>query len=113
MQASATYLAPSSAYRPILAAGPAVRVETALAVANDESTRAILFGTARQPKADAPTPVLVLEDDYDLRESMVAVLEACGYPARRAANGDDAHAAADEPEGRDRHHDDGGAAQAD
>src|SRR5690242_14847763 len=90
MQESAMYLAPSSAYRPILAGRPDVRVETALAVANDESTRAILFGTGQQPKADAPTPVLVIEDDYDLRESMVAVLEACGYPALGAANGRDA-----------------------
>ena len=66
-----------------------VRVETALAVAADASTRAVL-GMEPYPIADAPTPVLVVEDDFDLRESMVAVLEACGYPAYGAANGRDA-----------------------
>ena len=73
---------------PAVAGG--VRVETALAVAADNhNTRAVL-GMEPYPIADAPTPVLVIEDDFDLRESMVAVLEACGYPALGAANGRDA-----------------------
>jgi len=66
-----------------------VRVESALAVSAETSTRAVL-GMEPYPIADAPTPVLVVEDDFDLRESMVAVLEACGYPAFGAANGRDA-----------------------
>src|ERR1051325_11193755 len=66
-----------------------VRVETALALAPDMTTRAVL-GMEPHPIADAPTPVLVIEDDFELRESMVAVLEACGYPAVGAANGRDA-----------------------
>ena len=66
-----------------------VRVETALTVAADASTRAVL-GMEPYPIPDAPTPVLVIEDDFDLREAMVAVLEACGYTALAAANGRDA-----------------------
>src|SRR5438876_10558877 len=81
MQASAMSLGPTVA--------GSVRAETALAVAPDSTTRAVL-GMEPYPIGDAPTPVLVIEDDFDLRESMVAVLEACGYPALGAANGRDA-----------------------
>ena len=73
-----------------LVARAPVRVETALAAADGDVTRALLFGTEQHRQADVPTPVLVIEDDGDLRESMVAILEACGYPALGAANGRDA-----------------------
>jgi CheY-like chemotaxis protein len=35
-------------------------------------------------------PVLVVEDDIDIREAMVAILEGNGYQVRAAANGADA-----------------------
>jgi CheY-like chemotaxis protein len=72
---------------PTVVAG--VQAETAHAVAAEAGTRALL-GMEPYPIADGPTRVLVIEDDPDLRQAMVAVLEACGYPAFGAANGRDA-----------------------
>jgi CheY-like chemotaxis protein len=74
-------------------------VESELSAAESEARRAAAGagGTpasgddqagSRRPDGDTPAPpVLVVEDDSDVRDSMVAVLEACGHPAVAAENG--------------------------
>jgi CheY-like chemotaxis protein len=45
---------------------------------------------ATNPGRDAPAPVLVVDDDRDIRETLQELLEDEGYPAMGAKNGADA-----------------------
>ena len=42
------------------------------------------------PEAGAPAPILIVEDDNDLRDALTYLLDACGYPVVAACDGEDA-----------------------
>src|SRR5436309_12493373 len=71
-------------------------VESQLSAAQVEAVRSVLASclpanadepSRKQPAITDAAAVLVVEDDSDVREAMIGVLEASGYPAVPAENG--------------------------
>jgi CheY-like chemotaxis protein len=48
---------------------------------------ALQFRSPRQPKAQLMGHILVIDDDYGVRQTFTLALEACGYVVATAANG--------------------------
>ncbi len=54
------------------------------------ATELLPFAVSRMPESRAHCPVLIVEDDADLREMMAQLLQLEGYPARTVSNGREA-----------------------
>jgi CheY-like chemotaxis protein len=80
----------------IKTAGPSLSelIDRMLAAAETEANASVAPGTPHASRngdctVSGQRGVLVVDDDPDVREGMLAILEACGYPAVGAANGYD------------------------
>lgn len=66
-----------------------------MSTVDDDNERANTLRAERNPKLDAESYILVVEDDPDIRGTVVETLEAEGYYVREAADGKSALAVLD------------------